>query len=475
MGRFQYSKSEKETLKVLKWQEQQTKQLEVEYATITNSNEQQALELEDIRRRVVSLAKKANVPLPQSKKTSEQPIVDSSPMEIPTWEDCIQSAEKKVQGDVEIENLLSKEEFDYCIAEVERINSEFSAKTGIWNKKDLSFIVVATALQTARWILIQQFKGKLGDKINSNQRLPHDDKSIKDGVKNSNKKFQYTFKNRGHRESEKSYKSWEQIIFSSAPYDTSVNSSAFGENLEGRYHRYKTLGHDPILGWIFGTANFITDTCTLSNYNSYRIVRTGVPSTPCFSEPIDLLTLFYECFDSIREDWLRLPAGLFAQYVHLKSDVFTKLGLPVPLFSTFSEELAGKLYRSQYDSLCLLKDMAIVGSQASWSIFINMLITLLHGFLYNPQEDGERELYEVRTRKILSISNALASSGNLAYVIGTEEIKSLDAGGLLVTLYRLFTDIKFITRVKENFIQQEIDKVLEQEIKDLDLLISGKA
>ena len=52
MGRFQYSKSEKETLKVLKSQEQQTKQLEVEYATITNGNEQQALELEDIRRKV---------------------------------------------------------------------------------------------------------------------------------------------------------------------------------------------------------------------------------------------------------------------------------------------------------------------------------------------------------------------------------------------------------------------------------------
>ena len=475
MGRFQYSKSEKETLKVLKSQEQQTKQLEVEYATITNGNEQQALELEDIRRRIESLAKKVNIPLPQSPKTSEQPIVDSNPMGIPTWEDCIQSAEKKVQGDVEIENLLSKEEFDYCIAEVERINSEFSAKTGIWNKKDLSFIVVATALQTARWILIQQFKGKLGDKIDSNQRLPHDDKSIKDGVKNNNKKFQDTFKNHGHKESKKSYKSWEQIIFSSAPYDTSVNSSNFGENLEGRYHRYKTLGHDPILDWIFGTANFITDTCTLSNYNSYRIARTGTPSTPCFSEPVDLLTIFDECFDSIKEDWLRLPAGLFAQYVHLKSDVFTKLGLPVPLLSTFSEELAGKLYRSQYDSLCLLKDIAIVGNQAYWSIFINMIITLLHGFLYNPQEDGERELYEVRTRKILSISNALASSGNLAYVIETEDIKSLDAGGLLVTLYRLFTDIKFMTRVKENFIQQEMDKVLEQEIKDLDLLISGKA
>lgn len=113
---------------------------------------------------------------------------------------------------------------------------------------------------------------------------------------------------------------------------------------------------------------------------------------------------------------MRLPAGVFAEFVHLKSDVFTKLGLPIPLLSTFSESLAGKLYKSQYDSLCLLQDITIVGNQAAWSIFINMLISLIHGLFYNEEKDGKREHYEVRTRKILLYSNAISTSLNLAYV-----------------------------------------------------------
>ena len=159
--------------------------------------------------------------------------------------------------------------------------------------------MVATALQTARWLIIQSICGDLGQTIDKDARLDHNDKSIKESVKESNKSFQKHFENHGHRESIKNYKSWEQIVFSSAPYDTAVGSAAFGENLEGGYHRYKTLGHDPILGWIFGTANFITDTCTLSNYNSYRISRVG---TPHFSEPTNLGTIFYEVFDSTKED-----------------------------------------------------------------------------------------------------------------------------------------------------------------------------
>ena len=173
-------------------------------------------------------------------------------------------------------------------------------------------------------------------------------------------------------------------------------------------------------------------------------------------------------FDSVKEDWLRLPAGIFAQYVHLKSDIFTKLGLPVPVIETFSEALAGKLYKSQYDSLCLLKDIKIVGNQAAWSIIINMIISLVHGLFYNPQKDGDKTFYEVRTRKILAISNTLASTGNIAYAIGTEDWRKLDVGGILVTIYRLFTDIRFISRVKKDFIEKEMDKVLEKELKDLD-------
>ncbi len=235
--------------------------------------------------------------------------------------------------------------------------------------------------------------------------------------------------------------------------------------MEGKYHRYKTLGHDPILGWVFGTANFITDTITLSNFSSYRIDR---KPSPRFGSPTTLPTIFYEVFDSTKEDWLRLPAGVFAQYVHLKSDEFTKCGLPVPILEVFSEELAGDLYKSQYDSLCLLRDLKIVGRQAAVSIFINMIVGLVHGLFYNPQKDGERKFYEARTRKVLLFSNALSSVGNIAYCAITNNFGKLDLGGLIVTIGRLFTDVRFITRLKEEFIEKEIDKSIQKELSDIE-------
>ena len=459
MGRYTYSESEKETNKVLKMQEDQL-------ASLRKNIDADTEDLKMLRAKIEARfkAKGLAMPKPLHEETEDLSSITINKKDIPQWEELAKEANSKYEGDIELEDLLSKEEFQFCIEEVERINEEFSKKTGIFNKKDIAFITIATALQTARWLIIQEICGDLGQKIDSSTRLDHNDKSIKDSINRSNKSFQKQFEEHGHRKSTKNYKTWEQIIFSSAPYDTAVKSSLFDENLEGRYHRYKTLGHDPILGWIFGTANFITDTCTLSNFNSYRISREGAPH---FSEPTNLGVIFFEMFDSTMEDWLRLPAGIFAQFVHLKSDFFTKLGLPVPILETFSESLAGDLYKSQYDTLCLLRDIAIIGNQAAWSILINMIIGLIHGLFYNP-EDGDRKLYEVRTRKIISISNALASSGNIAYAVASEDWRKLDVGGILVTLYRLFSDTRFMLRVKKDFIDSKMDKVLENEIKELD-------
>ena len=457
MGRYEYSDSEKKMLKVLKMQKNDLSNIDTEL-------QKQSDELATLRMQTEALLKEYGI---KAENIHGQIVEETkiSVNEIPSWKSIVNKANEKVSEDVILEDLLSKDEFNYCIAEVQRIYDDFEKRTGIWNKKDMSFLLIATALQTLRWVLIQDICGDLGQTIDSDSRLEHDAKPIKDEISESNSTFQEKFKDHGVHESAKSYKSWQQIIFSSVPYDTSVNSGAFGENLEGRYHRYKTLGHDPILGCFFGTANIITDTCTLSNFNSYRISR---QPSPHFTEPIDFVTIFYESFDSIKEDWLRLPAAVFAQYVHLKSDAWTKLGLPIPIIETFSESLAGDLYKSQYDSLCLLKDLAIVGKQAGFSILINMIIGLIHGLLYDAKKDGDRRLYEVRTRKILLISNALASAGNFIYAIITQNWRKLDIGGIIVTIGQLFTIPRIIARIKEEFINQELDKIYEKEIKELD-------
>lgn len=248
MGRFKYTESEKETLKVLKMQEQQLERLTEELETQTQNQVAQEGLLK-IKERIESLLQEQGVSYSQNQidiPTSSKLQVNRT--DIPSWDDCIQQANKEVQGEIELEDLLSKEEFNFCIEEIKRINEEFSKKTSIFNKKDLAFLAIATALQTARWLIIQELIGDLGQQIDGNSRLSHDDKSIKGATKKANKAFQRCFEQHGHKGSLKSYKSWEQIIFSSAPYDTTLGSPNFGENLEGKYHRYKTLGHDPHLG-----------------------------------------------------------------------------------------------------------------------------------------------------------------------------------------------------------------------------------
>ena len=142
----------------------------------------------------------------------------------------------------------------------------------------------------------------------------------------------------------------------------------------------------------------------------------------------------------------------------------------MPFLGVFSENLAGKLYKSQYDALCLVKDAKKIGASAGFSILINMIISLAHGLFYNVNDDGEREIYEVRTRKILMYSNLIASTSNVIAVCITKNPKKLDIGGLLVTISRLFTDIRFIARVKEEFINAELDAGMQREIIEADIL-----
>ena len=230
----------------------------------------------------------------------------------------------------------------------------------------------------------------------------------------------------------------------------------------GKYHRMYTLGHDPVLGWIFGTANILTDCITFNNFHTNRISRvdpiTGSKKMSITPEVVFLGQMFKECYDEVKADPLNLPAAIFAQAQHLKSDEFTKLGLPIPLLSSINENFASKLYRENYDALCFARDAKIIGASFVVSKLVDIIISLTHGLFRKENED--KDLFEVRTRKILLISNAIASTSTVVNAAITSNPKNLDIGSLLNTTVHLFTDLKFIQQVKEEFILNEFDKLI---------------
>lgn len=108
-----------------------------------------------------------------------------------------------------------------------------------------------------------------------------------------------------------------------------------------------------------------------------------------------------------------------------------------------------------------MANIITVGKQATLAIAINTLVAMIHRMTFDTENDGNHNLYEVRTRKIITYSNVIASTSNVLAVgiatsIGTatdneelvrKSLRKLDIGGLLVTVYRLINDTRFKTRV----------------------------
>ena len=349
----------------------------------------------------------------------------------------------------EINRLLKLDEMSE--ADVETIEKKFKEKTGIYNKKDMTVLVIGTVILSVKGILYPEFavmKG-FGQSIDKSKRLAHNDKKIEDSHRKANDNFRdKNIEKRGTGQ-------WINLIYQSVPYDITKGSTNIGVNMEGRYHRIHTLGHDPILGWLFGTANILTDTITFDDFSTYRIRRKPMMIT---DERVLMPLLFKECYDSVSEEWMRLPAAIFAQWQHLLSDKYTIQGLPIPVLETIVPELAGKLYKEQYDALCLKRDLKIIEESADINILLNMIVGLVHGVQYNEKTDENKELYEVRTRKILSISNAIGSSSNIIRTVIEKKPQDLDIGGLLITISNLVANHKFMAKVKQEYIDSEMNK-----------------
>ena len=395
------------------------------------------------------------------KKLEHKPIVEE-------WSEIVKEANDYSPETVDLEDILTESEIGQAFQELDEIYLKFSNKTSIFNKNDLSFLAVATALQVVKSLIFPYVAKKFdyGESIDKSKRFNHDDKDITKAERQANNEFRDKNIDKhgtGH---------WMNMLYQSVPYDTTKGSGDVGINLGGGYHRMYTLGHDPILGWIFGTMNILTDTITLNNFLSFRVSRhnplTGKKDLRITKEAVNMGSVLRESYDIVREDYLNLPAAVFAQAKHLKSDKYTKLGLPVPLLSSINEDFASRLYRSNFDALCFSRDLKITGLSFIVSKMIDLIIIIAHGLFRDEKES--KELYDVRTRKILLIANSIASSSTIIKTAITKNPKELDLGSLLNTVIHLFTDARFIIKIKQEFIEGEISNRLQDEIYEINRL-----
>lgn len=463
MSKFKYSDDEMDVNKVLKMNQDISKAL-LDDTDLSSAREKADMSIASSIELLRSLGKNAsveNLTTEINDKGTERKLEHRPTLE--TWDKIVSDANAYVEGPVVLEDIMTEDEIKEAFKELKSIEKEFSRKTSIINKTDLSFLAIATALQVAKSLVFPYVAEKFdyGNEINKSERLNHDDKSIKDSQKEANEKFE----NKHSKNAKNKNGYWIQMLYQPPAYDITNGSKELGINMGGAYHRLYTLGHDPILGWVFGTMNILTDVVTLNTLQSYRVIRK--PTMKITKEYVPMGVMVKESYNLIKNDFLNLPAAIFAEAQHLKSDKNTKLGLPIPILSTLNENFASKLYKSNYDALCLARDLKIVGASFIVSKIFDMIISIVHGLF---RKDEIQDLFEVRTRKILLISNSIASTSTIINASITSNPKNLDIGSLLNTITHLFTDIRFIAKIKKEFIESEISDRLQKELDEIDRL-----
>lgn len=287
MSKYQYSETEKQINSVLKHQDEALKSI---HFPSTAEADVTAAKANALLRRLGYQpdSLKGLVPA-QPRKT----------MVIPTWKQCCAEAEKYVGTDCELESLFTEDELRDNELAIKQLNEEFNALHRL-DAFDISIAALAGLVGATVDILL----------VGIPQKTP-------DGLKGgplSNYVRDYFDKKFPEEEMQKLANSKASKV----PYDAQDNrhTTIRVEGLSAYYHRLLQLGHDPLLGFVFGVADIVTGRMT-------TIDKAG-----------NIVSQVMENYADRKES--DIFAALAKQVLHFKSDVTTSMGLPVPLMSLFN-------------------------------------------------------------------------------------------------------------------------------------------
>ena len=288
MSKFKYTETEKQMNTVLKHQDEALKGIQFPSQAETDAIAAKADAL------LRSLGYK-----PEELKGLSLSSKAKSTMIVPTWEELCHDAERHVGKNCDLESIFTEEELNSNELAIKQMNAEFSAIHRL-DAFDVSISALAALVGAAVDILLIGIPEKTPDGLKAGALSNY----IRDYF---DKKFP-----------EDEMKKFANSKESKVPFDAQDNrhTTIRVEGLSAYYHRLLQLGHDPVLGFVFGVADILTGRMT-------TIDKTG------------------KIVSQVMENYAdRMEADIFAalakQIAHFKSDVTTSMGLPVPLMSLFN-------------------------------------------------------------------------------------------------------------------------------------------
>ena len=287
MSKYNYSEIEQEINNVLVYQSRQLDKISFPDTYKIDKNIQES---EDILRSL-------GVSLPGKKKLeidARQKVIV-----VPSWEKLCNEAEAAVGNQCALEDLFTTEELKQNEAFIRNLNAEYDQLHRL-DKYDVAISVSAGLIAAVVDILLIGIPQKTTEGLKAGTLANY----VRDYF--------------DHRFPEEDMNILANSKISKVPYDAqdNRNTDILVEGLSSYYHRLLSLGHDPLLGFMFGVMDIMTGRMT-------TIDKSG--------KMVSQVMLNYE--DRTEQD---IFAAIAKQIIHLKSDITTSMGLPAPLMGLFN-------------------------------------------------------------------------------------------------------------------------------------------
>ena len=274
------------------------------------------------------------------------------------WQDIVSDAEQQVGDSCELEDLFTEEELRENSEAIKLINREFNDLHRL-DKYDVGIAALAAIVGAIVDIVLVGIPAKGPDGLEAGP--------LSDFIR---KKFDEAF---SPKEMEKLANSKKSKV----PFDEqdNRNTTEYVEGLSAYYHRLLSLGHDPLLGFIFGVYDIMHGTMT-------TIDKSG-----------KIVCQVMENYADRKES--DIVSAIAKQIIHFKSDITTSMGLPAPLMGLFNLLQFGNIGEEELTVAEIVQGMYYEGfdfihfcSQSMSVIVIELIVRL--GYAIKRIKEGNK-------------------------------------------------------------------------------------
>lgn len=338
MSRYKYSKTEQEINDVLKFQSNELNAIKNELSS-TDEIDRRIQESEDLLRML------GHTEMPVVSTVTETKRV----IAVPSWEDLHAEAVLNVGTGNNLESLFAEEELKRNRQEILQLNAEFNQLHKL-DRYDVAICASAGILSGMIDLLLVGIPQKTPDGLKGRPLSNY----VRDWF---DKKFP-----------EDEMEKLANSKVSKVPYDAqdNRNTTEYVQGLSAYYHRLLSLGHDPLLGLLFGVMDILTGRMT-------TIDKTGKI----------VLQVMGNYADRKESD---VFVAIAKQIIHFKSDITTSMGLPAPMMALFNLLQFGSIGEEEQTIAEIVQEMYFEGydfihfcSMSIPAIIIEVVIRLGYG------------------------------------------------------------------------------------------------